>query len=161
MTASGCERVFIGVESGSEKIRNDMNKGFSDEDLWYTLEQLNRVGLSASILLIVGYPTETEKDFQLTKDMIRKFYKLGYIQNKTVEHISLGTTMQVYEGTDIYLNLEKYDISYDENGNWYSGDNTEEVRLRRHAELQELLEDLHVHYRGETKYRLKQDIECI
>ena len=55
--------VDIGVESGSEKVRNDIKKGFTEEDMHHTLESLLENGIQVRLLFLVGYPTETEEDF--------------------------------------------------------------------------------------------------
>ena len=74
MAQGGCTKVSIGIESGSQEVRNHMKKGFSDEDLHYTTEQLLINNIHQSWNIIVGYPTETDADWQLTIDLI-KYYK--------------------------------------------------------------------------------------
>ena len=60
---SGCDNLCWGVESGSESVRAHMQKGFSNDDLNYCMEQIHRVGMRCYFFIIVGYPTETDKDF--------------------------------------------------------------------------------------------------
>ena len=63
----------MGVESLSEKVRGDMKKGFTNQDLDYTLEQFRLHGINCYFLMIVGYPTEKdEHDHLETMQMFTK-----------------------------------------------------------------------------------------
>lgn len=76
---SGCKKLWIGIESGSEKIRNDMKKKFSNKILYESVEHAAVRNIEMVYLLIVGYPTETKSDFQETLDFISwsaKYHKL-------------------------------------------------------------------------------------
>jgi radical SAM superfamily enzyme YgiQ (UPF0313 family) len=64
MKEAGCWFVSIGVESGSELVRQDMKKMFSDEDLFFTIEMCEKYHIEMAWLLMVGYPTETEEEFE-------------------------------------------------------------------------------------------------
>ena len=71
--AAGCELLLLGLESGSEKVRNDMKKKFSNDDLEYSAGQYYKNKIKQIWLFIVGYPTETEEDFQDTLRLIKNF----------------------------------------------------------------------------------------
>lgn len=75
----------VGVESGSEKIRETMKKKFSDDDLEWSVKMLCKYNIRQNWLLMVGYPLETEEDFDQTKEMIRKFSYLVKGKNITVQ----------------------------------------------------------------------------
>ena len=74
---AGCVQWAIGVESGSERIRYDMKKKITDDDVDWAVHHLHRVGIHQSWLFIVGYPTETEEDFQLTLNMLERYAHLN------------------------------------------------------------------------------------
>ena len=63
---AGAVNLAIGVESGSESVRDHMKKQFSNKDLDEFVEHayLNKINLE--FLMIIGYPTETEEDFKDT-----------------------------------------------------------------------------------------------
>lgn len=61
---SGCYNLFIGLESGSANTLKNMRKGFTKRTAVQFFEQLNKVGLYFGVSIIVGYPGETEDDFQ-------------------------------------------------------------------------------------------------
>ncbi|WP_423793397.1 methyl-coenzyme M reductase glutamine C-methyltransferase [Methanocaldococcus indicus] len=62
--------VFFGLESGSNKILRDMKKGTNREKNLNAIKLAKDCGVKVAGSFIVGYPTETEKDYLLTKDFI-------------------------------------------------------------------------------------------
>lgn len=64
MHRAGMLWASIGIESASENVRNHMKKGYSNEDMYFSLDRLieNKVHITA--MFIVGYPTETQEDFK-------------------------------------------------------------------------------------------------
>ena len=74
--------VHLPVQSGSNKILKDMNRGHTREEY---LEIINRLRAERSDIqfctdIIVGYPGETEQDFQDTCDLIESVrYAQSYI----------------------------------------------------------------------------------
>jgi hypothetical protein len=105
MAQAGAETMVIGVESGSDRIRKHMKKGYTGQDLDYNMEQYSRNKMQVYLLIIVGFPTETDEDFQATLDMLTKYQK--YVADGTVIGVNLGTTLTIEEGTEIY---EKPDV---------------------------------------------------
>ena len=72
MGRAGAECMVIGVESGSDRVKDHMRKGFTNEDLDYNLKMFSKYGITAYFLIIVGVPTETQEDFQHTLDLINR-----------------------------------------------------------------------------------------
>jgi tRNA-2-methylthio-N6-dimethylallyladenosine synthase len=74
-----CEHLHLPVQSGSDRILRAMNRAYSREHYLQKIEKLGRTapGLSLSTDLIVGFPGETEADFQDTLDLVREvaFYQ--------------------------------------------------------------------------------------
>lgn len=108
MKKAGAGTMLIGIESGSPSVRDHMRKGFTDEDLQYTMEQLNRVKIKTRMLMIVGYPTETQEDFQQTLDMFTRYKP--YLDNGIIEEVNLGLTLNLLPATPLYDNKGEYDI---------------------------------------------------
>lgn len=73
MKRGGCTWVGIGIESGSERVRDHMKKQFSNEDIHYTASELIRNNIVQQWNIFVGYPTETEEDFQDTLDLLDQY----------------------------------------------------------------------------------------
>ncbi len=68
---SGCAEVWMGVESGSQKILNAMEKGIRVEQVAKARENLRKEGIRACYFLQFGYPDETWEDIKNTVDLVR------------------------------------------------------------------------------------------
>lgn len=71
MSEAGCTEVHIGVESGSQRILDLMNKNISVQQLSDAIEKIKEAGIRAKAYLIYGYPSETKEDRQLTVDFVK------------------------------------------------------------------------------------------
>jgi radical SAM superfamily enzyme YgiQ (UPF0313 family) len=69
---AGCTEVWMGVESGSQKILNAMEKGTRVELVAEARENLRREGIRACFFLQFGYPGETWEDIQNTVELVRE-----------------------------------------------------------------------------------------
>ncbi|OGW98903.1 MAG: hypothetical protein A2062_06265 [Omnitrophica WOR_2 bacterium GWA2_44_7] len=69
---AGCTRLAFGFESGSQRVLNVLKKR-SDIDVNLTAAHLcHRYNIDVLGLFMVGNPTETKKDLQLTWEFIKK-----------------------------------------------------------------------------------------
>ena len=68
-----CKNFHIPVQSGSSRIMKAMNRGYDRERYLKLVETIRRCVPDAVITtdLIVGFPGETEKDFEDTLDLLR------------------------------------------------------------------------------------------
>lgn len=68
-----CKNFHIPVQSGSSRIMKAMNRGYDREHYLKLVETIRRCVPDAVITtdLIVGFPGETEKDFEETLDLLR------------------------------------------------------------------------------------------
>lgn len=69
-----CEQVHLPVQSGSSRILKLMNRKYSKEDYLKLIEKIKDTipGIAITTDIIVGFPGETEEDFNETLDLIRK-----------------------------------------------------------------------------------------
>lgn len=72
MKKAGCVEIDIGVESGSQRILDLMNKRATVESLGNAIQMIKCAGIKAKTYLMYGFPGETDTDRQLTLDFIRK-----------------------------------------------------------------------------------------
>jgi radical SAM superfamily enzyme YgiQ (UPF0313 family) len=61
----------LGIESVVEKVRIALGKNFTNEDIDYHLVMAKKYSVPLLLLLIVGYPTENQQDFEFTKQWFR------------------------------------------------------------------------------------------
>jgi len=69
-----CEHVHLPLQAGSNRLLKKMNRGYTRERYLYLIDSIrDRVkGVSITTDLIVGYPGETEEDFNATMEMVEK-----------------------------------------------------------------------------------------
>jgi len=69
-----CEHMHLPVQSGSNKILDLMNRGYTREQYLEKVERLRAVcpDLSITSDMIVGFPQETEQDFDDTLDLVNE-----------------------------------------------------------------------------------------
>jgi len=72
LAAAGCENVWIGAESGSQKILDAMDKGITVAQIKDATIAMKKAGIKPSFFIQFGYPGEDKKDIALTIKMINK-----------------------------------------------------------------------------------------
>jgi radical SAM PhpK family P-methyltransferase len=72
MARSGGRGVFLGIESGSPTILENMNKRASDEAYRRGIQWLRQAGILSFGSFILGFPGETERTVRETTDFIRE-----------------------------------------------------------------------------------------
>ena len=90
--AAGCRLVNFGFESGSQRILDILGKGLKVETSRKAIEMCNRAGLMANGSFMLGNPTETTEDLELTHRFVR--------QNKITMPAFYITTP--YPGTELW-----------------------------------------------------------
>jgi radical SAM superfamily enzyme YgiQ (UPF0313 family) len=71
LARAGAKIVWIGAESGSQKILDAMDKGTQVEDIYQAAQQLHAHGIKVAFFLQFGYPGETRADIEKTLQMVR------------------------------------------------------------------------------------------
>jgi anaerobic magnesium-protoporphyrin IX monomethyl ester cyclase len=69
---AGCSEVWMGVESGSQKVLDAMDKGLRVEEIVAAREHLRLEGIRTGYFLQLGYPGEQWKDIQKTIALVRE-----------------------------------------------------------------------------------------
>lgn len=103
MRKSGCIQLNFGIESGSNRILQMMNKGFVSGEAGRVLKLSYEQGIKNVVFLISGYPYETQEDINQTIEFIRKNKKYYYIFHHRV--------FELLHGSDMHINPEKYGLS--------------------------------------------------
>ena len=71
LARAGCTEVWLGVESGSQKILDAMDKGTQADHIPLARERLRQAGIKACFFLQFGYPGETFDDIMATVQLVR------------------------------------------------------------------------------------------
>lgn len=100
---SGNILLSYGVESGSQKVLNDMNKGITVAEIEQNLSDGNKVGLTNHVNWMVGFPTENPID---------ALYSLAFLFNnrKYIHNIAPGMTCGIGDKAALQTHKEKYGI---------------------------------------------------
>jgi radical SAM superfamily enzyme YgiQ (UPF0313 family) len=68
---SGCFRVWIGAESGSQKVIDAMDRRVKVEQVREMIHLAKKHGIQSGTFIMVGYPGETEKDIEETMQHLK------------------------------------------------------------------------------------------
>jgi radical SAM superfamily enzyme YgiQ (UPF0313 family) len=132
MAAAGCRWLGYGVETGSQSLRYRMNKKFTDENAYMTLEATHRAGIKSQINIMFGQPTETREDFALTLEFLRRV-------RPHIDSVLASQSFCVLEKSTIFhekpglfgIEGEEHHLFWESNG----GENDYPERFRRYEEF--------------------------
>src|SRR5258706_15075334 len=76
---AGCDNIWMGAESGSQKILDAMDKGTTVRQIYEATRLLKKIGVNPSFFIQFGYPGETKDDIVKTINMINELlpYEIG------------------------------------------------------------------------------------
>lgn len=117
MSAAGCRGVYLGVESGSQRILDDLEKKITVEQIETAVNLCKKNNIKAYCSLLTGIPGETYEDYQNTKELMQKLKPYSYcfnvfigiprsplydhmVKNNLYEHIDIGGLLYP-EGYDV------------------------------------------------------------
>lgn len=69
-----CEHIHLPVQSGSDRVLKTMNRRYTAGDYLRKVERLKEIcpGICVTTDMIVGFPGETEEDFEKTLELMRE-----------------------------------------------------------------------------------------
>lgn len=133
MTRAGCFGLNLGIESGSQRVIDRMRKGFRIEAAERLLRDAHNAGLETVVNFIIGFPGETEEDFQATLQFISRNWEYIF-------YIGSMNTCWIDPYVYLFDHPEEFDIVIGSNAHeWKSSDgkNTLEVRKERMKRFQD------------------------
>jgi radical SAM superfamily enzyme YgiQ (UPF0313 family) len=71
LARAGCHNIWMGAESGSQKVLDAMDKGTTVEQIYQATTLLKQHGIHPSFFIQFGYPGETKEDIAKTIRMIK------------------------------------------------------------------------------------------
>jgi radical SAM superfamily enzyme YgiQ (UPF0313 family) len=101
LRSAGCRRVYVGIESGSQKVIDYLKRGYRLDQVMDNLKQVRNSGLEMVGWFIVGSPVETREDFEMSLKLARDL---------RLEFIAVSTLVP-YPNTELY-DLEEQNIDF-------------------------------------------------
>ena len=98
---AGCEEIAFGIESGSQKMLDMINKGSTVEDNFKAITLAKEAGLITKAYLVVGFPGESQETVDETKAFMIRANPDKYTVFQFVP----------LPGCDVWKNPEKYGIT--------------------------------------------------
>ncbi len=79
LARAGCDNIWMGAESGSQKILDAMDKGTTVKQIFEATRLLKKNNIKPSFFIQFGYPGETKEDIEKTISMINTLlpYEIG------------------------------------------------------------------------------------
>ncbi len=103
--SSGCRELEIGIESGSERIRNYIHKIGSIEEIKIGIKKLLEAGINVKGYFMYGLPTETYEECMQTFELATTLSEISkYTKGK---FRTSAFQFRPYHGTELYNRLNK------------------------------------------------------
>lgn len=77
MAESGLTNIYLGIESGSERMQKLMNKNLKVRDVISIVSLLRKYNIAVTASFMYGLPEETEEDLEQTLQLVYALNKLG------------------------------------------------------------------------------------
>jgi radical SAM superfamily enzyme YgiQ (UPF0313 family) len=138
LRAAHCKTVWVGAESGSQKVLDAMDKDTQVEDIYTAAERLHQVGIEICFFLQFGYPGEGWEEIQDTLKMVRECQP---------DDIGISVSYPL-PGTKFYENVK---IQLGEKTNWLHSDDL--AMLYRGPFIQDFYRELHHRVHHEFRAR--------
>jgi len=126
LKSAGWGTVLFGVESGSQKVLDLMNKGYKVNVIEKNIRRAHKAGIEALAAILVGFPGETEDTFQETLDFLKR-------NHRYLDAISSLYGLDLRVGSHIQREPTDYSIAELEDSDMYwetkDGKNTPGWRL--------------------------------
>jgi len=94
---AGCFRIWIGAESGSQKIIDAMDRRVDLNHVKTMIQKTNAMGIETGTFIMLGYPGEDENDIAAT---------IQYLKEANPTHYTITIAYPI-KGTSLYDEIEK------------------------------------------------------
>lgn len=100
INAAGCRKIFLGIETGSERVQKLINKNLKLDDIWEAIRLLKKYSMHINVSFIVGFPGEKINDVKQTLNLVRDFLDEG------IDDIIFGF-LAIFVGTEYYYEFKE------------------------------------------------------
>jgi|GEM_PF-1804424 len=106
---AGCVSIMYGIETGSQKVLDLMNKKVDVKDNYKVVIDTFNSGIRVEAEILVGFPGETLIDYFKT---LRLLFKL----KNHLSSVSTGSPMEVVRNSEVFDNPEKFGVRFLKSG---------------------------------------------
>ncbi|WP_053990978.1 radical SAM protein [Mangrovimonas sp. TPBH4] len=92
----GCFRIWIGAESGSQKIIEAMDRRVDVDVVKSAIQKTNALGMESGTFIMIGYPGEEEEDIKQT---------INYLKEASPTHFTITLAYPI-KGTSLYNEIQ-------------------------------------------------------
>ncbi|MFA5894114.1 MAG: radical SAM protein, partial [Candidatus Margulisiibacteriota bacterium] len=103
MSKAGCRFIWFGLESGSQRILNLMEKGTRIKTIEKILRGCKKAGIDTFLMAFLGFPSETIKEAKGTLAFIEK-------NKRNIGWVVVEQNFILEEGSKVFVSPEKYKI---------------------------------------------------
>jgi len=137
LAQAGVDYLIIGLETGSDRVRYDMNKKHTTDDAEWYLEMFKKYGIQCRLLMITGWVSETIEDHYDTLKLFSKWQK--FVASETISGIELGSMLTILEHSPVGQRQHDLGMTFIDNKPhaWHSSANPDLdifERVRRRVE---------------------------
>jgi radical SAM superfamily enzyme YgiQ (UPF0313 family) len=106
---SGCVMLQLGLESGSDRVLDEMNKGITSAEASRALRCLDAAGIATYVYLLFGTPWESEREAQQTMDFTAEhaplidFLNIAIFNMPAVQDADSAHAVRVFSDADLSL----------------------------------------------------------
>ena len=93
---AGCFRIWIGAESGSQKIIDAMDRRVDVNVVKEAIKKTNAIGIETGTFIMIGYPSENQKDINKT---------ITYLKDANPTYFTITVAYPI-KGTSLYNEIE-------------------------------------------------------
>jgi len=141
LRVSGCRRINIGAESGSQQVLDRIKKEYRAGEIVTAGRRAANAGIGVAYSFITGFPGETGDDFQATLEMIKELRGISDELEATLFFYS------PYPGTELMAELEARGSRLPERLEDWAGFSIESVWLPDRKRLSRKVRDLNFYLR--------------
>lgn len=110
MSRSGCKKILLGIETGSQRMQKVINKHLKMSQVKDTIRILNKYGIEMQANFIYGFPTEEEEDLLETLNLVRFCVEEMAIREVTIHKCMFFPSTYIYltKSNELKLNEENF-----------------------------------------------------
>ncbi len=140
MKRSGCYGLYLGLESGSNRMLKAMGKKETIEEISRASEMIYRSGLTSITSILLGLPFEEKEDIEQTLELLQNF-RTDFLDVNTYTPLA-GTTLYDDLSEEEKKNINWRKVAYKSYSNYFSKNLTREEFQKYQAEAYKIADRL-------------------